>query len=485
LTDHAEDIDTEDRCLCSGCVGETFLRAKIERSGQDGVCYYCGDDGKTFSIGEMADEFEIALEEHYYLTPAEPSFMEYVMAKESEYDWEREGDPITEVISWCAEIEPEPAEDIRIVLSERHFDAEHEQMLEECPFDQEAHYAGKEVDNAESQSSWEYFEENLKTQTRYFNRAAEDLLTSIFSGIGEQTTIDGRPIIVEAGSETKLTTVYRARVFQSSERLIDALIRPDKEIGPPPPKAATSGRMNAHGIAVFYGATDPAIALAEVRPPVGSKVVVGSFELIRPIRLLDVEALRSVNAEGSIFDREYIRRKERAKFLHWLSRRITMPVMPDDEPFEYLPTQVVADFLATEADPPLDGILYPSAQGSEGQLNVVLFHKAARVQGIDIPKGAELSASISRQTDEGLEDEYWVSEEMPLEESSAPSQEHILSVLPDIVDEQSIPEGYDPREATLRLDVSTLQVHYIKGVTFDTESRSVFRHRFEKRGAEF
>jgi hypothetical protein len=129
--------------------------------------------------------------------------------------------------------------------------------------------------------------------------------------------------------------------------------------------------MNAHGIGVFYGATDPLIGLAEVRPPVGSKVVVGRFELLRPLQLLDIDALQSVNAEGSIFDRDYVRRKRRAAFLRWLSRRITQPVMPDDEPFDYLPTQAIADSLAAEATPPLDGILYPSVQGKEGKLNVV------------------------------------------------------------------------------------------------------------------
>ena len=32
-------------------------------------------------------------------------------------------------------------------------------------------------------------------------------------------------------------------------------------------------------------------------------------------------------------------------FLRSLSGRITRPVMPDDEPFEYLATQAIADFL--------------------------------------------------------------------------------------------------------------------------------------------
>jgi len=49
--------------------------------------------------------------------------------------------------------------------------------------------------------------------------------------------------------------------------------------------------MNARGVSVFYGAIDPRVALAEVRPPVGSRVAVARFEIIRPLRLLDLNAL--------------------------------------------------------------------------------------------------------------------------------------------------------------------------------------------------
>lgn len=307
------------------------------------------------------------------------------MSKEGDYDWEREGDPVVDIIGFYAVINPKPAEDIREVLEDRHSDKERDEMGEEGPFDKEAHYAERDVDDAESQAGWFQFEKNLKSQARYFSRSAEETLKSIFEGVAEHRTLDDRPMIVEAGPGKEISALYRARVFQSTAKLEEALKRPDIEIGPPPSLAASSGRMNAQGIAVFYGATDPVIAFAEVRPPVGSTVVVGRFELIRPVRLLDVEALRSVNVSGSVFDRAFIGRLERAKFLGWLSRRISMPVMPDDEPFDYLATQAIADFLATETDPALDGLIYPSAQGSQGKLNVVLFHNAARVQELEIP----------------------------------------------------------------------------------------------------
>ncbi|MGA8183908.1 MAG: RES domain-containing protein, partial [Terriglobia bacterium] len=87
-----------------------------------------------------------------------------------------------------------------------------------------------------------------------------------------------------------------------------------------------------------YGATDPELAVGEVRPIVGSKVLVVRFELLRPARLLDVAALRSVYVEGSIFDPKYLQSLERAQFLGRLSDRFALPVMPNDEPLDYLAT---------------------------------------------------------------------------------------------------------------------------------------------------
>lgn len=422
----------------------------------------------------MADEIETAFEEHFYCTPTDPSDYDYAMMKER--GWYRDGNPVADVIAEAAGIEPEPAEDIRKVLAKRHFDWELAKMGEENPFDESAYYAEKEPDDFESIAGWLYFEHSLKTQARYFSRSAQETLKYIFEGVAEHKTGDGRPIIVEAGPGLDLETVYRARVFQSYDKLDEALRRPDKGVGPPSSRAATNGRMNAHGIAVFYGATNASIALDEVRPPVGSKVAVGRFELVRTLRLLDVEALRSVNVEGSVFDRDYIHRLERAKFLDWLSRRITRPVMPDDETFEYLATQAIADYLATDANPPLDGILYRSVQSSESGFNVVLFHAAALVEPMQIPKGTDIFAVVVDTEDET---DYTVWEETPLDDSSPTSEGQNIPLFPNRFDFLR-PEDYDPREPALRLDVANLQVHHVTRVRFETEQHSVTRLRRKK-----
>src|SRR6266478_6439140 len=102
------DEEPKDRRLCCECVAEAFLRSEIQRRGHEAECFYCGGRHKTFSIGEMADEVELALSEHFYRTASEPSGMEYAMLKEGDCDWERKGDPITFTIEECAEIEREP-----------------------------------------------------------------------------------------------------------------------------------------------------------------------------------------------------------------------------------------------------------------------------------------------------------------------------------------------------------------------------------------
>ncbi|HYX28956.1 MAG TPA: RES family NAD+ phosphorylase [Pyrinomonadaceae bacterium] len=465
----------EDFLICADCVGETFLKAQIDKKGENGRCYYCKAEGMTFTIEEMANEVEIALQEHYVQTASESSYLEYLTSDEENplYGSERAGEPVAAVISWCTGIDEAPAEDIRGILAVRHYDGKRE----ESPFEEGAYYIGKGIDDAESRALWIHLEESLATEARYFNPLAEDVLTETFEGLIEYRTHDARRVIVNAGPGTEISTIYRARVFQSEEKLLEALKRPDMEIGSPPPSAARSGRMNPLGVGVFYGAIDPGVALAEVRPPVGSRVVIAGFEIIRSLCLLDLDALQAVDAEGSIFDRSYIRKKERSKFLKWLSERITRPVMPDDELFEYLPTQAIADFLATRTEPTLDGILYPSVQDGDGNLNVVLFHKASRVEGLDVPGDAEVSVSAVDYTRERPSIDYHVWEKVPSRRADDGAAPDIHS--PFLAPYSTTPEAYDAREPALRLTISTVEVRYVDQIEYKTQNRTIGRSRYE------
>ena len=373
--------ELEDYRICLDCIGDEFLKEEIRSDGVKAQCWYCKSTGITVSIGDLAYRFESVFEEHFQRTPDTPNAWEYAVAHDPEIDfpWNRAGEPVAYVIREEAEIEDEPAEHIRQVLEGRNYDRHAEKAGEENPFDSEACYERKEPNGCQIPESWANFERTLQLENRSFNREAESILTSIFEGLADHRTPAGKPIIVNAGPGHRISHIYRARTFQSSDKLKAALERPDQEIGPPPAPAAMSGRMNARGISLFYGATQAKVALSEVRPPVGSRVVLGRFELLRPLRLLDVQALQSIYVFGSVFDSSYVTRRARANFLRHLSDRISRPVFPDAEPLDYIVTQSIADFLASLKKPDIHGLLYPSVQYGDHGKNVVLFHKASRV----------------------------------------------------------------------------------------------------------
>ena len=77
------------------------------------------------------------------------------------------------------------------------------------------------------------------------------------------------------------------------------------QLGPPPSDKATAGRMNAEGIPVFYGALEEETCVSEVRAPVGSFLVLVKFDLLNPIRVLDLNALSIVYSDFSHFDPNY------------------------------------------------------------------------------------------------------------------------------------------------------------------------------------
>jgi len=426
----------------------------------------------------VATLVETALSEHFYRT-SWPRSEDHDPLDEGRSDSTDDiagpstlGQPITDVIRSAAGVEEPVANDILRVLSERHSNDDALNSLYDGGFDKSVFYA-RWSDSDYEDECWFAFEKSIKAETRFFNREAEEILTSMFQALEGQRTTYGRRVVVDAGPGTDLPVLYRARAFQGESSLREAMKRPDRDVGPPPANKAVPGRMNAAGITVFYGATEADVALAEVQPPVGSKVLIGHFQVLRNLRLLDIEALRKVEvADGSVFDPDHIRRLRRAAFLRSLSDRMARPVMPDDRTLDYLPTQAIADFLANALDPPLDGILYPSVQvgfpANSGALlasrrigrNVVLFHKAARVQPFDILD----DATIEVRDDS---DSFWLFGDSALV-SDDPGLKYTVC--------QPVASGaHKGEEADATLKLSNLEVRYVQAIKFRTQDSLVSR----------
>jgi hypothetical protein len=472
-----ENDEINGRVICSSCVGEEYLRAEIENQNNSSVCTYCHHSGKTISIEQMSDLVEAALDDHYECTSEEPTTSESALLNDNEikYEWERHGEPVLYVIAQAAKIDEIPAEEIRRVLEERNEDFDAAAIGEENPFEEGTRYSAKSIDDVEYQENWQYFEEHLRTQARFFSANAKSTLDSVFEGVADQKTHEGNPVIIPAGPDREVAGFYRARVFLSQTLLEQALSKPDIELAPPPAHSALAGRMNAQGISVFYGATDPDVAISEVRPPVGSRVFLGRFALLRSVRLLDLQALENIYEQGSIFDPGFIRRLQRAKFLRHVSEKMRAPVMPGDEPQEYLITQVICDYLATRSDLSIDGILYPSVQGNKKGLNVVLFHKAARVASLDIPDETVIDVHTRHSWEDDPGEYYRVYEEVP----PPPKSKKSTMIYP-LLDDPLDPASIDLREPTLSIDIKQTFVHLVREAIFKTSVSAVKRYRSVK-----
>jgi hypothetical protein len=344
------------------------------------------------------------------------------------------------------------------------------------PYADDLNYEEAPINDEHWHQEWWDFERNLKTETRFFNRQGNDLLTRIFEGIADLRTRAGENLIVDVGPETAFTHFYRAREFQDDEALEAAMMRPDRLLGPPPPKIAASGRMNALGVAVFYGATEPEVAISEVRPAVGSQVLVGCFTVARSLRLLNLSRLSEVARHGSLFDSVFSSFLERAQFLQSFTQQMSRPVMPSHKDLEYLPTQAVADFLASMDNPVIDGILFPSVQSGYAGQNVALFHKSSRVDEIDLPEGTTVEAGTWQMYNEGPEREYKVVETVPVISDNEVEDNGLVTPGLDpweLDDHDWQPSGTRP--ISLRINIADLQVRIVKQTSYDTENHSVRR----------
>lgn len=467
------DEDPEDTWVCSGCIGEPWLRERIAEKGKQHPCHYCGETGASFGLDAIASLTETAILQHYVRTADAPSDMEYAWIKHGDGWWERHGEAITDVIENLLMTASAVARDVQELLEDQHDDFERQQMGEECEFESGSQYAERRNEDSRAfEQMWDQFVFSLKTESRYINTTVLTTLDEIFNGIAGMQEPDAPPLILPAGPDTTVTGLYRARYSSSQQALEKMLVHPDRELGPPPHRLSGTNRMSAKGISVFYGASTPDTAISEIRPPVGSDVVSACFRLIRPLRLLNLPALTHLRARGSLFDPALIKMCQQIAFLRKLTGRMVTPVMPGDEDFDYLPTQVIAEYLADPAGLNLDGMLYPSVQSSgeysPEHYNVVLFHKASRVSYLTLPAVENCMIRYGYATSE---DEW----EMDI------TVTEIADVTPPSV---PVPTSeadnvqQDGRVPALAIELSSVTVHDIRRVRFKYGSEMVTRRQY-------
>jgi hypothetical protein len=269
-------------------------------------------------------------------------------------------------------------------------------------------------------AKWNNFRQEIVNRRRFFSAQAKVILSELFDGLHLLRDNRNEPAIrtLEAGS----LTLFRGRKANSFAERRQIEEAPARELGPPPEKFRGAGRMNPSGIPVFYGAFDIPTSLAELRPAVGETVLAAEFDLLRPIVVLDTTKFESPPKPLNVFAKTYNERLSLWGFMAEFMTEISLPCLPNDEHLDYIPTQVVAEYLVYEhlvkvagEERHIDGLIFRSAQNPEGK-NIVLFGSAGLVvqepskddrfrlkSGTSNPSLSLRSNSLSRHTIRSIE----------------------------------------------------------------------------------
>jgi hypothetical protein len=357
-----------ERAICFECIEDEHLRATVEREGVPLLCESCGkEDNNAFSYERLGKEMEPIIREHFQLGPTVRKF--YDNDKEG---WEQQGDPLSYVVSEVLQQDVGDPDELVSAISdaEEYWPGDGEDAFH----DSTSLYVRRPATTQVWAAEWQYLRDELAHRRRFFSDGARALFDRLFEDVAELKTFDreAKTWLTVINELPAGTEVLRARVVRSDAELKTFVSSPANELGAPPADKAPVGRMNAAGIAVFYGAMSSETCLAEMRPALGGRVLVGAFRTTQTLRVLDFRRLEAARlAELSFFDPRYADRRERAAFLRRLHGLISRPVVPGRED-EYLITQTLTEYLAHVHRPAFDGVIFQSVQ-REGGANIVLF----------------------------------------------------------------------------------------------------------------
>lgn len=199
----------------------------------------------------------------------------------------------------------------------------------------------------DADSFWSEFSSRIKSSNRFY--VDEEYLQE-FDRIIDDTNYS---LVLFRG-----TVLYRARIHTDDKRDDSTPFEP-KLMGPPPKNKLSSGRLNPVGINYLYLARELETCIYEVKPYIGDRITVGTFETIkRETKILNLST-----------DQIFISSNElSAELALRISLDYSRPINPNNE-LDYLPTQFFSEYVKRKG---FDGIQYDSSINKGGK-NITLF----------------------------------------------------------------------------------------------------------------
>lgn len=376
------DYSPTDVAVCLAHITDEFLRDAVAEQVREYECFACGrtgvaGQGDPFAVplDELTERVLSAVKRHFaravdgvpwdseegwYALPTYDSTQAVTDVCELAFDADHEGRILDRIVN-SVDDEAWVPEDRAVESAEHLWDEFSRTVMHESRF-------MLLDDDHDDDTAFNTFPLDSNTWRQRPSRAIASLLTALANTITEMDLLITEP----AGS-----AYYRGRLIDSPH-----LGKPTAEwLGPPPQKdAATPNRMSPPGIVMFYVSGDAQTAVKEIAGH-GPKPYarIGAFRSTRELRIID---LTREPVPLHYFDEPGFESYQNSQYLHYFVKEITRPIIPDGrEHREYVPTQVVTEYLRWALKERVDGIKLPSAQS--GHATYVLFFGAQDVADAD------------------------------------------------------------------------------------------------------
>ena len=318
---------------CIDCFSDNQIRTIISRLNHEGNCDFCGKKNiKVYSVTGNGDIEELIGSVIEVYSVVEPDNTGKLLNDALYEDWD------------IFAVPPEIIQRLVEALCVIRF-REKPQLFSSPMFIPESHDDAYLSEFCITRNkSWREFAEAIKYQNRFYNSIFNpDALASFLSYL-----VKSYP----AG-----TVMYRARISKDKQGF-----RYD-EMGAPPREKRTAGRVNPEGVGVLYLSSKDITALYEARSNIYDYVTVGNFKLSRDIRVINLAGISSISPFIYKVTNDLQQYAVNQLCLKEIAEDIGKPLRRNDSPLEYLPTQIVSEFIKSQG---YDGVEYASTMIKDG-----------------------------------------------------------------------------------------------------------------------
>jgi len=340
--------------VCGGHFKDDFLNNHIKENGDKGSCSYCD---KNRIVVELESILEVLADglSYLYEDPADSRYLN----KDSEYGFDGNVMPFEEM--WWGD----PL-DLQIEDSQLWEDITSQLETDQLYCERDEFGSHEDLLN----DLWNHFKLILKHKARFAFHFSDTFTTWNLLDPADilhqvQNSILKNAMITELSQNSKL---YRTRQHQDKNEVFGA----EHIVSLPNYLNKTAGRMNAAGISLFYCSQDKNLTIKEVvnkRRISYPYYTTVTFKNKEKLRLVDFTRLPSL---PSIFDMENNGSRDIIFFMETFMEEISQPIKSKNSILEYLPTQVVTEYLRYNPDLDVQGMVYWSSKDANKK-NIVLF----------------------------------------------------------------------------------------------------------------